>query len=123
MKPAKHGRPRVKTISGRQVRLGNYTRCASLLKPIPNYEPRKIGKYIDCYDKYVQLGVISGEEMRKYHLANLNCLDDNIGRLLNAVDRLKLTGSTLIVFFSDNGGTPHGGGESTAAKEVSVCRS
>ncbi|HSB13263.1 MAG TPA: sulfatase-like hydrolase/transferase [Bryobacteraceae bacterium] len=80
------------------------------VKPIPNYDPRTMGKYVDYYDKYAQLGIISGEEMRKYYLANLNCLDDNIGRLLNALDRLKLTENTLIVFFSDNGGTPHGGG-------------
>jgi arylsulfatase A-like enzyme len=38
------------------------------------------------------------------------CLDDNIGRLLNAIDRLELTGNTLVIFFSDNGGTQHGGG-------------
>ena len=48
--------------------------------------------------------------MRKYYLANLACLDDNIGRLLDAMDRLRLAEDTLVVFFSDNGGTPHGGG-------------
>jgi arylsulfatase A-like enzyme len=48
--------------------------------------------------------------MRKYYLANLACLDDNIGRLLNAIHRLGLEENTLLVFFSDNGGTQHGGG-------------
>lgn len=80
------------------------------VKPIPRYDPRTMGKYVDYYDKYAVLGAISDEEMRKYYLANLACLDDNIGRLLNALDRLKLTESTLVVFFADNGGTPHGGG-------------
>jgi arylsulfatase A-like enzyme len=80
------------------------------LKPIPQYDPKTMGKYVDYYDKYAQLGAISGEEMRKYYLANLACLDDNIGRLLNAIDRLGLAENTLLAFFSDNGGTQHGGG-------------
>ena len=80
------------------------------LKPIPQYDPKTMGKYVDYYDKYAQLGAISDEEMRKYYLANLACLDDNIGRLLNAIDRLELTDDTIVVFFSDNGGTQHGGG-------------
>jgi arylsulfatase A-like enzyme len=80
------------------------------LKAIPRYDPKTMGRYVDYYDKYAQLGVISDDEMRKYYLANLACLDDNIGRLLNAIDRLQLTEKTLVVFFSDNGGTQHGGG-------------
>jgi arylsulfatase A-like enzyme len=80
------------------------------LKPIPQYDPKTMGKYVDYYDKYAQLGAISDEEMRKYYLANLACLDDNIGRLLDAIDRLRLADNTLLVFFSDNGGTQYGGG-------------
>jgi arylsulfatase A-like enzyme len=80
------------------------------LKPIPKYDPNTMGKYVDYYDKYAQLGAISDEDMRKYYLANLACLDDNIGRVLDALDRLKLAEDTLIIFFSDNGGTQHGGG-------------
>lgn len=80
------------------------------LKPIPKYDPNTMGKYVEYYDKYAQLGAISDQSMRKYYLANLACLDDNIGRLLHALDRLKLAGNTLLVFFSDNGGTQHGGG-------------
>jgi arylsulfatase A-like enzyme len=80
------------------------------LKPIPKYNPKTMGKYVDYYDKYAQLGVISSEDMRKYYLANLACLDDNVGRLLDALDRLRLTENTLVIFFSDNGGTQHGGG-------------
>lgn len=80
------------------------------VKPIPKYDPRTMGRYVDYYDKYAQLGTISTKEMRQYYLANLACLDDQIGRLLDALDRLRLTDNTLIVFFSDNGGTQHGGG-------------
>ncbi|MEX2264389.1 MAG: sulfatase-like hydrolase/transferase [Bryobacteraceae bacterium] len=80
------------------------------LKPIPKYDPGTMGKYVDYYDKYAELGNISDKEMRKYYLANLACLDDNIGRLLDALDRLGLAENTLVIFFSDNGGTQHGGG-------------
>jgi arylsulfatase A-like enzyme len=80
------------------------------VKRIADYAPQTMGKYVDYYNKYAQLGVISDKEMRKYYLANLACLDDNIGRLLDALDRLRLAGDTLVVLFSDNGGTPHGGG-------------
>lgn len=80
------------------------------VKRIPNYDPATMGNYVNYYNKYAQLGEISGEEMRKYYLANLACLDDNVGRLLDALDRLRLAGDTLVVFFSDNGGTQHGGG-------------
>jgi len=45
-------------------------------------------------------------EMRKYYLANLNCLDDNIGRVLDALKELKVADNTVVVFFSDNGGPP-----------------
>ena len=70
-----------------------------------------MGKYVDYYDKYAQLGAISDGEMRRYYLANLACLDDNIGRLLDALRRLGLSDNTLVVFFADNGGTQHGGGD------------
>ena len=36
--------------------------------------------------------------------AMVQSLDDNVGRLLDALDELKLTEKTVIVFFSDNGG-------------------
>jgi len=80
------------------------------VKPIPKYDPKTMGRYVDYYDKYAQLGAIHDEEMRKYYLANLACLDDNIGRLLDAMDTLGLAKNTLVLFFSDNGGTQHGGG-------------
>lgn len=36
--------------------------------------------------------------------AMVQSLDENIGRLLDTLDRLRLTENTIIVFFSDNGG-------------------
>ncbi len=77
--------------------------------PIPNYDPDTMGSYYDYYQKYAQLGVIGDEDMRKYYLANLACLDENIGRLLDALEGAGLSENTLIVFFSDNGGSPYTG--------------
>ena len=82
--------------------------------PIHNYEPdsmetfkrQKPGSYSAYYEKYTRLGAIQDKEMRKYYLANLNCLDDNIGRVLDALKKEKLDKNTLIVFVSDNGGSP-----------------
>ncbi|ETN96393.1 sulfatase family protein [Zhouia amylolytica] len=42
---------------------------------------------------------------RKRYLANLACLDDNIGKVLQALDRTGKLENTLIFFISDNGGS------------------
>ncbi|TKG92829.1 hypothetical protein EYV94_17805 [Puteibacter caeruleilacunae] len=84
------------------------------VKPIHNYEPdsletfgkMKPGSYAAYYEKYTRLGAIQDEDMRKYYLANLNCLDDNIGRVLDAIEAEGLGNNTMIVFISDNGGSP-----------------
>jgi arylsulfatase A-like enzyme len=82
--------------------------------PIHNYEPdslesfdgRKPGTYSDYYEKYTRLGAINEEDMRKFYLANLNCLDDNIGRVLDVLKEEGLDENTVIVYVSDNGGSP-----------------
>ena len=85
------------------------------VKPIHNYDPDnmeafnkriKPGTYSAYYEKYTRIGAINVDDMRKYYLANLNCLDDNIGKLLDAVKEEGLDKNTLIVFVSDNGGSP-----------------
>ena len=76
------------------------------VEEIPNYDPETMGKYEDWFKRYITLGEITDDEMRRYYLANLNCLDDNIGRVLDAVDRFSLTYNTIVIFFSDNGGPP-----------------
>lgn len=84
------------------------------VKEIPNYDPNnmeafgnhKPGSYSAYYDKYSRVGAIQHEDLRKYYLANLNCLDDNIGRVLDALKEQDLEKETLIVFISDNGGSP-----------------
>jgi len=82
------------------------------VEPIPNYDPDTMGKYEDYYRRYCHVGeAIGDEEMRRYYLANLNCLDDNIGRILDALNRLGLDDNTLLIFFSDNGGSPNTGAD------------
>jgi arylsulfatase A-like enzyme len=84
------------------------------VNPIHNYEPDSLetfdneipGSYAAYYEKYTRLGAIQDEDMRKFYLANLNCLDDNIGRVLDALLENKLDKNTLVVFLSDNGGSP-----------------
>ena len=87
------------------------------VKPIANYDPdslvafdkRETGSYAAYYDKYSRLGAIQDEDLRKYYLANLNCLDDNIGRVLDVLKSENLDDNTIIVYVSDNGGTPLNG--------------
>lgn len=84
------------------------------VKAIPNYHPdngetfgkQKPGSYSAYYEKYTRPGAINDEDMRKFYLANLNCLDDNIGRILDVLKEQNLHKNTLIVFVSDNGGSP-----------------
>ena len=79
------------------------------VKEIPNYDPKSDGKYANWFKQFITLGKITADEMRRYYLANLNCLDNNIGRVLDALNQLKLRDNTLVVFFSDNGGAPTNG--------------
>lgn len=84
------------------------------VKPIHNYDPdstetfqgQKPGSYSAYYEKYTRLGAIQDEDMRKFYLANLNCLDDNIGRVLDALKEDGLDKNTLIIYLADNGGSP-----------------
>lgn len=87
------------------------------IRPIQNYDPDRKepfgedtpGSYVAYYNKYAQrgIGVISDEDMRKFYLANLNCLDDNIGRVLHALQDNDLDKETIVIFVSDNGGSFH----------------
>ncbi len=75
------------------------------VRKIPNYDP-SYGNYSQYYWDYTQAGEITDEEKRKLYLANLNCLDDNIGRLLDTLADMGLLENTLVLFISDNGGEP-----------------
>ena len=43
------------------------------------------------------------EDFTRAALAMVECIDDNVGRVLNKLDELKLANDTIVVFFSDNG--------------------
>ena len=60
-----------------------------------------------------ELGAIQHEDLRKYYLANLNCFDDNIGRVLDVLKSENLDENTLVLYISDNGGSPLTGANNT----------
>ena len=55
-------------------------------------------EYIDRY-KNIE------DPTRRTYAGMVTCLDDEIGRVVDALDKKKLRGNTLIIFQSDNGGT------------------
>jgi len=89
--------------------------------PIANYDPDSLlaygkheaGTYLAYYDKYSRHGAIKDADMRNYYLANLNCLDDNIGRIMSAIKKKNIEKETLIIYISDNGGSPLTGANNT----------
>ncbi len=54
------------------------------------------------------------------YAAMVHSLDENIGRLLDALDALKLSDNTIIVFFSDNGGVHWVAGTDESAKAFGI---
>jgi arylsulfatase A len=51
---------------------------------------------------------VNGDDRRNdpAHAATVEAVDQNVGRIMAALDRLKLTDDTILIFTSDNGGTP-----------------
>ncbi|MDB6133784.1 MAG: sulfatase [Verrucomicrobiales bacterium] len=45
------------------------------------------------------------DETRRTYAAMITCMDDGIGKVLDALEQKNMRGNTLIVFHSDNGGT------------------
>jgi arylsulfatase A-like enzyme len=83
------------------------------LKPIPLYEP-SMGSYLDYYHRYNTIGEYVNEaDMRKYYLANLASLDDHVGQVMSALDKMGVANNTMVVFMSDNGASVNSGGNST----------
>ena len=52
--------------------------------------------------------------------AMVQSLDENVGRLLDTLDELKLSDNTIIVFFSDNGGVHWTAGTEEGAKKFNI---
>lgn len=73
----------------------------------PNVTPEELARLLPAalYVKEAHWGVnaqAQRETIQAYYAA-ISFLDANVGRLLAALDRLKLTDNTLIVFWSDHG--------------------
>lgn len=58
----------------------------------------------DLIEKYRSLINPKDPQRSPTYAAMVESMDDAVGTLMNALDRLKLTDNTIIVFFSDNGG-------------------
>jgi len=66
------------------------------------YEPKP-----DLLAKYVKKAA-GGNDRRNdpAHAATVEAVDQNVGRIMAALDRLTLADDTVVIFTSDNGGTP-----------------
>ena len=57
----------------------------------------KVSKYMAKYNRFE-------EKYNPYYATMIESMDDGIGRILNELERKGITGNTLIIFKSDNGG-------------------
>ncbi|MAS92095.1 MAG: N-acetylgalactosamine-6-sulfatase [Verrucomicrobiales bacterium] len=55
--------------------------------------------------------VVTPEARRRDYRAAVTCMDDSIGKMLETLEKKGLTENTIVVFFSDNGGS--GGADNT----------
>ncbi len=62
---------------------------------------------LDRIEKYKRKPPMAGYPSRPEYAALLEELDQSVGQLVDAVDRLGLSNNTLIIFVSDNGGLEH----------------
>ncbi len=75
--------------------------------PNPNNQPFDVGKSDDEQWEMLRMEV---------YAAMVDCVDQNVGRLLDTLDELQVGDNTLILFLSDNGGcaeTPGGANNTT----------
>lgn len=73
------------------------------LEKFPEWDPKK-----ESFMDYHARTCWRGEEDpvgRQRYLANLDCLDDNLGRVLDALETTGKGNNTLVIFISDNGGS------------------
>lgn len=60
-------------------------------------------------ENYGRIG--NGNTVRQTYLGMLSSLDEGVGRVLEALDAEGIADNTLVLFLSDNGGTPRFGGD------------
>lgn len=62
-------------------------------------------KYLEQYRRFQNP---EDKNARQIYAAMVSCMDDGIGKILNAIDRAGITNNTIVIFFSDNGATGRG---------------
>jgi arylsulfatase A-like enzyme len=61
---------------------------------------------LQATDEYLKRHAHIAEPGRRYYAAMVSAMDDNVGRVIEALRRHGLDENTLIIFLSDNGGAP-----------------
>ncbi len=73
------------------------------IEKFPDWDPKK-ESFMTYHERTCWKGEIDPDGRRRY-LANLACLDDNIGYVIDALKQSGKWENTLIIFISDNGGS------------------
>jgi arylsulfatase A-like enzyme len=102
------GKDAVRVISEHDAKTPLFLYLAFTAPHLPYQAPRE---YIERYNNIEY-------PMRRIYAAQITCMDEEIGKLLVALDKKKMRENTLIIFHSDNGGmkSKQSAGESDVSK-------
>jgi arylsulfatase A-like enzyme len=89
------GADAVRVINAHDVKAPLFLYLAFTAPHTPYQAPQN---YLDMYKDIA-------DPLRRAYAAQITAMDDEIGKVLDALDQKKLRDNTLIVFASDNGGT------------------
>jgi len=91
-------------------------------RPVPNLEVEPVYRSEAGRPKATKQGGTNASNINLNYFRCLSAMDDNIGRLLKALDELDLAGNTVVVFTSDNGyyNGEHGLGDKRSAYDESL---
>ena len=73
---------------------------------------KDITQQLQAPEEYLKRFVKTGKDgtKRERYAAMVSCLDDAVGKVVGELKNLGLEDNTLVIFMSDNGGTPQSGG-------------
>ncbi|MDR0395585.1 MAG: arylsulfatase [Tannerella sp.] len=74
-------------------------------------KPEDIARYTDDFENLPEK-----EKKQVLYAAMVTCMDRGIGKILEALRRHEIDQNTLVIFFSDNGAEPNGGGSNLPLK-------